>query len=404
MRQTTKKVVSMALVSALALTSALGGSTTSEAAAKTKKIVMNKKKVTLKVGKTFKLKVKKVTPKKASKAVTYKTNKKKIATVSKKGVIKGKKAGKATITVTSKKNKKAKAKVTVTVKAADERQVVPTIAPTSTPAASSAPNTQTAAPNQTVAPSATPVTTAPATTAPTKKPTVTQPPKTDAPPTSTPVWDGKDVDEYKFDVQKQLWTNDWYEKKNNDDGSVTLTRGKGEQGWQVGEFGFVIPRDVVGNQHKLTKIIIKYRDADLTEGTEKKCGYTFHYGDETRVEWFAEANEVPHDDAIEFVGSGEAVFEADANENNFSTVRIYDGKIGGKITIESVRLEKAEKPPVETNPPADTSTVETSTVETSTVETSSQDVPAPKSSVPESQMLIQALEPAILPETKKIFK
>ncbi len=57
-----------------------------------------------------------VTPNKASnKKVTYKSSNKKIATVTSKGVITGKKAGTAKITVTSKKNKKKKAVVTVKV-------------------------------------------------------------------------------------------------------------------------------------------------------------------------------------------------------------------------------------------------------------------------------------------------
>ena len=106
MRQNMKKAICMAAIGALTLVSVIGDNVTSEAAAKTKKIVMNKKKVTLEVGKSFKLKVKKVTPAKASKKVTYKSSSKKIATVSKKGVIKAKKKGNATITVTSKANKK----------------------------------------------------------------------------------------------------------------------------------------------------------------------------------------------------------------------------------------------------------------------------------------------------------
>ncbi|MBR0400445.1 MAG: Ig-like domain-containing protein [Mogibacterium sp.] len=81
------------------------------------KITLNAKSKTLTVGQTFKAKVKKVKPSKASKAVKWKSSNKKVATVSSKGVIKAKKAGKATITAVSKKNKKAKAKIKVTVKA-----------------------------------------------------------------------------------------------------------------------------------------------------------------------------------------------------------------------------------------------------------------------------------------------
>ncbi len=82
-----------------------------------KKITVKPTKVTLTVGQSKTIKVSKVTPAKASKAVTFKSSNSKVATVSKKGVVKAKKAGKATITVTSKKNKKVKAKVAVTVKA-----------------------------------------------------------------------------------------------------------------------------------------------------------------------------------------------------------------------------------------------------------------------------------------------
>jgi thiosulfate/3-mercaptopyruvate sulfurtransferase len=60
--------------------------------------------------------VKSVTPAKASKKVTFKSSNKNVATVSSKGVVTGKKAGKATITATSKVNKKAKATIKITVK------------------------------------------------------------------------------------------------------------------------------------------------------------------------------------------------------------------------------------------------------------------------------------------------
>lgn len=60
--------------------------------------------------------VKSVKPSKASKAVTFKSSNKKIATVSSKGVVTGKKAGKVKITVTAKTNKKLKKSVTMKVK------------------------------------------------------------------------------------------------------------------------------------------------------------------------------------------------------------------------------------------------------------------------------------------------
>ena len=60
--------------------------------------------------------VKSVKPSKASKAVTFKSGNKKIATVSSKGVVTGKKTGKVKITVTAKANKKLKKSVTMKVK------------------------------------------------------------------------------------------------------------------------------------------------------------------------------------------------------------------------------------------------------------------------------------------------
>lgn len=90
-------------VSKVSVTSAESGST--------KKVVVAK-------GKSVKLKtVVSVKPDKAAnKKVTYKSANKKIATVSNKGVVKGKKAGNTKITVTSKKNKKKKATISVQVK------------------------------------------------------------------------------------------------------------------------------------------------------------------------------------------------------------------------------------------------------------------------------------------------
>lgn len=88
----------------------------SAATKKPTKITINAKSKTLTVGKSFQLKVKSVKPTKASKAVTYKSSKKSVATVSSKGKIVAKKAGKTTITVTSKANKKVKATCIVTVK------------------------------------------------------------------------------------------------------------------------------------------------------------------------------------------------------------------------------------------------------------------------------------------------
>lgn len=80
----------------------------------------NKKKLTLKAGKSLTLKVKvKVKPNKARyKNVTFKSSNKKIVKVNKKGKLTALKAGKAKVTVTSRQNKKKKAVIKVTVKRA----------------------------------------------------------------------------------------------------------------------------------------------------------------------------------------------------------------------------------------------------------------------------------------------
>lgn len=81
------------------------------------KSVTAAKKVTLTAGSSKAIKAK-VLPKKASvKKLQYKTSNKKIATVSKKGVITAKKQGKAVITIASTDGNNKKAKVNVTVKA-----------------------------------------------------------------------------------------------------------------------------------------------------------------------------------------------------------------------------------------------------------------------------------------------
>ena len=74
------------------------------------------KQLTLKKGKSFTLKTKvSVSGKKVSKAVTYKSSNKKVATVNAKGKITAKKKGTATITVYSKADKKKTCKIKVTV-------------------------------------------------------------------------------------------------------------------------------------------------------------------------------------------------------------------------------------------------------------------------------------------------
>lgn len=115
-----KQLFALVLALAMVLTSVSVPSVTAEAAknVKVKKIQITnpkKKTVTLVRGKTLQIKVK-VTPKNAkNKKVTYKSSKKKIASVSSKGKVKGLKKGTAKITVTAKDGSKKKATLTVKV-------------------------------------------------------------------------------------------------------------------------------------------------------------------------------------------------------------------------------------------------------------------------------------------------
>jgi hypothetical protein len=98
-----KKILMMLLAIGILLT--LGNIKTSA------KVKLNKTKVTIHVGESYKLKVKGT-----KKKVTWKSSKKSVVTVNKKGVVTGKKAGKSTITAKVGK-KKLKCKITVIVKA-----------------------------------------------------------------------------------------------------------------------------------------------------------------------------------------------------------------------------------------------------------------------------------------------
>ena len=125
-----KRIVSMLTVTSLTLATLVNGVDPMTAAAAKKKIPkkiqltrpysLSAKSVsstlTIQKGKTFQLKYK-ISPAKAksSARITFKSSKKKIASVSKKGKIKAKKVGKAKITIQSRKNKKVKATVLVSV-------------------------------------------------------------------------------------------------------------------------------------------------------------------------------------------------------------------------------------------------------------------------------------------------
>lgn len=114
-KQVMKIPICFIMVLVLVFTFIKGNEVNTQAASKGKKIIMNQSEITLVPGSEFQLKVKKVNPSKLGKAVTYKSNKKKVATVSKRGVVKGKKSGKTKIVIVSKKNKHIKTTVMVTV-------------------------------------------------------------------------------------------------------------------------------------------------------------------------------------------------------------------------------------------------------------------------------------------------
>lgn len=103
-------------------------------------VKINKKSLSIKVGKTYKLKVKGT-----KKKVKWSSSNKKVVTVSSKGVVKGKKAGKATVTAkVGKKKYKCKVKVTAVKKTTSSNQTpaqpTPTPVPAPTPVPTQAPS------------------------------------------------------------------------------------------------------------------------------------------------------------------------------------------------------------------------------------------------------------------------
>lgn len=138
-----KRVSGVVLSGMLTLSMTFGGVVSTVSEAKAKKTTVKTKTITVKVGKTKKI----VLKNKAKKAkYTFTSNKKKIAKVSKKGVVKGVKKGKAVITVKQIKGKKkktlGKVKVTVVKSASNKSQTpaaTPSIAPTNTPSGTDVP-------------------------------------------------------------------------------------------------------------------------------------------------------------------------------------------------------------------------------------------------------------------------
>ncbi|MGN0704067.1 MAG: Ig-like domain-containing protein, partial [Lentihominibacter sp.] len=113
-----KKWMTLVVAFAMAFTVIGFGLATDDVSAATKaptKITLKSTYTTVDIKGKVTVSVKSVTPSDASKSVTWKSSNTKIATVNSKGVVTGKKAGKVTITATSKVNKRT-AKITITVK------------------------------------------------------------------------------------------------------------------------------------------------------------------------------------------------------------------------------------------------------------------------------------------------
>ena len=115
-----RKIVTFVLAIAMVITTLTVPSTDSQAATKVKKVSIGVKVggsgiLVLKKGQQKKLKAT-VSPKKASKKLTYKSSKKSVVSVSSKGVVKARKSkGSAKITVASAQNAKKKATITVKI-------------------------------------------------------------------------------------------------------------------------------------------------------------------------------------------------------------------------------------------------------------------------------------------------
>lgn len=107
MKNKGKKLLVLALILGMCMGSVSYAPITSEAAGKKPaSLTLNAKSKTLTVGQKYQLKVKKVTPAKADKGVTWKSSNSKVVKVDRKGKVVAQKAGKAKITAVSKKIKR----------------------------------------------------------------------------------------------------------------------------------------------------------------------------------------------------------------------------------------------------------------------------------------------------------
>lgn len=111
-----KKLFAVVMTLCLALSMAVASVSVNAATKKPKKIYLTTTSSTVDIKGKVKVSVKKVSPKKASKSVKWKSSNKKVATVSSSGYVTGKKKGTVKITATSKKSKKVKKTIKITVK------------------------------------------------------------------------------------------------------------------------------------------------------------------------------------------------------------------------------------------------------------------------------------------------
>ncbi len=369
MRSIMKKAACFALAGALVLTGTGFNTTSADAAAKPKKIVMKKKSITVSVGGKYTLKVKKVSPSKASKAVTYKSKNKKIAKVTKKGVVKGVKEGKTKITVTAKKNKKVKTTVKVKVTPAVDvkTSAAPSIAPSVAPSA--VPN-KSATPTQAVKPTDQPQQTEAAATG-TPKPKTTKSPRPKATPSPEPTAPpmGAPAAPYKLTLSDDTVIDQTGGSHViNADGSATISVTQ-----QYGGVGFVAPADLKDNN--FDTVTVTYKDA-TNVGTGYGCGL-WRSGDdkdtEDVVNWsgvFADAAEGDFTATIAgksdtnsyyvnkilfFNNDAEVLSEETPASVTITSVVFSNSKYDGPVPTEAPTVEPSEAPTVE---PSEAPTVE----------------------------------------------
>ena len=362
-----KKAACFALAGALVLTGTGFNTTSADAAAKPKKIVMKKKSITVSVGGKYTLKVKKVSPSKASKAVTYKSKNKKIAKVTKKGVVKGVKEGKTKIIVTAKKNKKVKTTVKVKVTPAVDvkTSAAPSIAPSVAPSA--APN-KSATPTQAVKPTDQPQQTEAAATG-TPKPKTTRSPRPKATPSPEPTAPpmGAPAAPYKLTLSDDTVVDqDGGSHVINADGSATITVTQ-----QYGGARFTVPADLDLKDNNFDTVTVTYKDA-TNVGGGFGCSLWRLEGDEDKEDvrnWggvFAGATEgefkasidgKSYVKAIQFFNNDKDSLDKAPASVTITSVVFSNSKYDGPMPTEAPTVEPTEAPTVE---PSEAPTVEPS--------------------------------------------